>query len=123
MKKPSSVKFAEYALWASLASYVVVLVIERALGIISSGYFFSTLIATGLFAIFPYKIGQGRNWARYAYLVISVMGYAMLAAGETAEMPRPEVILSWAHIPLDVVIVTMLFKEQSREWFGRPSQG
>lgn len=119
MQKPTPVKHAEWALWVSLTISLILVIFERQQGLIDSDYFFASLVVYALCAILPYKIGQGRNWARYTFVVLSALSCATVLAGETADTPRPEVILAYIYIPVDITIGILLFRPESSAWFKR----
>lgn len=121
MQKPTSVKYAELTLWATLSISLILVIVERQLGLIDSNYFFASLVVYALLSIIPYKIGQGRNWSRYAFVGLSVLSGATVLAGETADAPRPEVILAYIYIPVDLVIALLLFRKESSTWFKNES--
>ena len=117
MNKPTSISHAVLAIWATMGICILSAIAGRATGQISSNNFIGTLITYGLFAILPYKMGLGRNWARYFYTVITAIGYAMIFAGETAGMSQIDKVLSWILLPVEGWIIFLLFKPESREWF------
>jgi hypothetical protein len=117
MNKPHHVKYAEVILWTTLVITLGAAVAERSMGVTSPESFYLSLFATVLCSVLPYKIGQGRNWARITYAGLSVLGYAALFAGETDGASATEVVLSWAQIPLDVAIAYFLFRPESNAWF------
>lgn len=117
MNKPTSVSDAVLAIWVTLGISVLSTVASRIVGQISPGDFFGTLFAYCLCAILPYKIGLGRNWARYFYTILMVLTAAVMLAGETSGMAKIDVVVSWFLLPVEGWIVFHLFKRESGDWF------
>lgn len=117
MTKPNSVSNAILAIWVTLGISVLSSVAGRALGQISSGAFFGSLFTYGLCAILPYKIGLGRNWARYFYAILMGLGFAAMLAGERAGLTNIDVVISWLLLPVEAWIIFSLFKREVGEWF------
>jgi hypothetical protein len=117
MSKPVSVSNALLAIWVTLGISVLSAVAGRATGQLSSGEFFGALFTYGLCAILPYKIGLGRNWARYFYAIFMGLCIAALLAGERAGLSKIDVIVSWLLLPVEAWIIFSLFKRESGEWF------
>ena len=117
MTKPTSVSNAVLAIWVTLGISVLSAVAGRVTGQISSGTFMGTLFLYGLCAILPYKIGLGRNWARYCYAIFMVLGFASIIAGESGGMSKIDIALSWLLLPVEGWIIFSLFKRESGEWF------
>lgn len=117
MNKPTSVSNAVLAIWVTLGISLLSSVASRALGQSSSGEFFGTLLIYGIVAIFPYKIGLGRNWARYVYSVLMVLTVATMFAGETDNASKIEIAVSWILLPVEGWILFSLFKPESGAWF------
>lgn len=117
MTKPISVSNALLAIWGTLGISVLSAVAGRATGQLSSGAFFGSLFMYGLCAILPYKIGLGRNWARYFYAILMGLGFAAMLAGERAGLTKIDVVVSWILLPVEGWIIYLLFKRESGEWF------
>lgn len=82
-----------------------------------------SLFMYGICAILPYKISLGRNWARYFYAVLMVIGIAMMFAGESAGISKIDKVVSWLMLPVEGWIIFSLFKPESAEWFEQARQG
>jgi len=123
MTKPTTVSNAVLAIWVTLGVSVLSAVIGRATGQISSGAFMGSLFMYGICAILPYKISLGRNWARYFYAVLMVIGIAMMFAGESAGISKIDKVVSWLMLPVEGWIIFSLFKSESAEWFEQARQG
>ena len=117
MNKPTSVSNAVLAIWVTLGISVLSAVAGRVTGQISSEAFFGNLFMYGLCAILPYKIGVGRNWARYVYTITMALGVAALLAGESGGLSKIDILVSWLMLPVEGWIVFLLFKRESGEWF------
>ncbi|TXH09665.1 MAG: hypothetical protein E6R04_07505 [Spirochaetes bacterium] len=117
MNKPTSVSNAVLAIWVTLGISVLSAIASRITGQVSSSGFMGNLVVYCLFAVLPYKIGLGRNWARYFYAILIVFTFAMLLAGETAGASKIDLIVSWLMLPVEGWILFSLFKRESGEWF------
>jgi len=117
MSKPVSVSNALLAIWVTLGISVLSAVAGRATGQLSSGEFFGSLFVYGLCAVLPYKIGLGRNWARYFYAIFMGLSIAALLAGERVGLTKIDMIISWVLLPVEAWIIYSLFKRESGEWF------
>lgn len=117
MNKPTSVSNAVLAIWVTLGISLLSSAASRALGQSTSGEFFWALFVYGLVAIFPYKMGLGRNWARYVYAVLMVLTVAIMLAGETDNASKIEILVSWVLLPVEGWILFSLFKPDSGAWF------
>ena len=106
------------ALWVSYGVSVVLAVADRLLGNHSPEAFLGTLALYVVLTVIPYKISQGRNWARYLFAVLTVFGVAVIAAGDTESVTKLELLWSWACVPLDAWIAYSLFSRESNVWFA-----
>jgi hypothetical protein len=117
MNKPTSVSNAILAIWVTLGISVISTVVSRVTGQITSAVFFGTLLLYGLYAVLPYKISVGRNWARYFYVVNAVLTVAVMLAGEYEGASKLDIIVSWFLLPVEAWIVFSLFRGTSTAWF------
>lgn len=117
MNKPTSVSNAVLAIWVTLGVSVLSAIASRVTGQISSSAFMGNLFIYGLFAVLPYKISLGRNWARYFYAILTVLTVAMMIAGETAGVSKIDQVVSWLMLPIEGWVIFSLFKRESGEWF------
>jgi hypothetical protein len=85
------------------------------------------VISFGLFAIAAwliFKIGQGRNWARWAYLVLAVLGYLTVAASwqtyvnQFTASPITAVLFA-LQLATEIPALYLLFTKPGREWFDQ----
>lgn len=117
--KPTSVKYAEIAIWATIGVSSLAEVINRNRGVISPSNFMGMLVVYALICIVPYKIGRRSNAARYVYAVITAMSILMLMTnGISAGIPKLDIILSYLLIPVEVFILYNLFRDESSSWFS-----
>jgi uncharacterized membrane protein len=117
MTKPRAVSNAFLAIWITLGIAILSSVVGRLSAQISSGVFYANIFLYGLYAIVPYKINLGRNWARYFFAIMTVLVVAMLLAGEWKGLSTPDLIVSLALLPVDAWIWYSLFKPEADEWF------
>jgi hypothetical protein len=118
MNKPASLSRALFAIWATFGISAALAVVDRMLDNLTPEAFLGTLVLYMALTILPYKISQGRNWARYVYTILSVFAVAMLVAGESAGATKIELVWSWVTLPLDAWIVYLMFTHESNEWFA-----
>jgi len=118
MNKPASLSRALLAIWTTFGISAVLAVVDRLLGHLTPEAFLGTLVLYMALTVLPYKISQGRNWARYTYTVLNVFATAMLVAGESAGATQIELVWSWVTLPLEAWIVYSLFTRESNEWFA-----
>lgn len=118
MNKPASLSRALFAIWATFGLSAALAVVDRLLGNLTPVAFLGTLVLYMALTVIPYKLSQGRNWARYAYVVLNVFATAMLVAGETAGATRIELVLSWVFLPVEAWICYGLFTRESNQWFA-----
>jgi hypothetical protein len=118
MQKPQSVTNAVLAIWANIALFTLIAVIDRQTGAMKSGEFMSTLVANAIVCVVPYKISAGRNWARYVYAILIVLSIALMLGGETMGITKLALIMSYLTLPLQAWIIYCLFRSNSGAWFA-----
>ena len=101
------VMYYEYTSAASRASTAAVLVL------LVFGVVFTLL------AILYYLIGQGRNWARIAYLLFTLWSFYMFftSIGELAAKPGYVILLEVLGTMTDLVAIPLLFFGAGAHWF------
>ena len=85
------------------------------------------LVTVGLLALVAIKLGAGRGWARWLFLVLYFLGtfgfIILLFLAPQAFLSQP--LLGQASATIQVVLQTaalvLMFTRASREWFGAPS--
>lgn len=117
MKRPTLVGYAILAIWATFGLTVASAAASRALGYTSSSTFMASLFIFAVLAVIPYKIGMGRNWARFAYAILTLLSMASLFAGETQAMSPIDKVFNWVLLPVDVWAVYALFTKEASGWF------
>jgi peptidoglycan/LPS O-acetylase OafA/YrhL len=124
--RPKSMQRATICLWLS-ASLVALLTVASWLGVqgIPSGAQSTTtnVITFALLALIANKVSARRNWARWVFAVIYVLGSAMFLF---AALLAPQVFLSMpvvlqssaiVQFALQTVALILLFVNSSRQWF------
>jgi hypothetical protein len=117
MEKPSNVNQAVVGIWTIIILHAIAALLNKWIDVISMTEFGFTVAFYGLFCIFPYKISNGSNAARYAYLVLLVISILLMLAGMGNEMPKIDLILSILLIPFELFIIFRLFQPESSAWF------
>ena len=118
MERPQSVNQAIIAIWATLALSAIASLVNRWLGHVGMGEFVFAILIYGLMCVFPYKIGNGSNAARYIYAVIMAITFLLMLGGTGSEIPRLDYILSILLIPVELFILYRLFQRESSSWFS-----
>jgi hypothetical protein len=121
-QKPRTVEHAVLAIWASFGLFTLIAIIDRQSGAMSSGQFVSALLTYALLCVLPYKIGAGRNWARYVYAIFVALSIALMLAGETKGITKLALVMSYLTLPMQAWILYALFRPTSGEWFAARAQ-
>jgi hypothetical protein len=117
MNKPAALSQAIIAIWITLGLSALSAVVSKLMGWIASDVFLGNLFVYALFAVIPYKISVGKNWARYFYAVLTAITVAMMLAGESQGVSKLDIALSWILLPVEAWILYSLFRKDSSEWF------
>jgi hypothetical protein len=118
MNKPDGVKQAVIALWVTLALFSITALVNRWLGDITQGYFYFALLMYGLMCMFPYKINNRSNAARYVYAVLVAITILMMAGGGWKDVPTLDIIVSVVSTPIELFIIYRLFQPEAAAWFS-----
>jgi hypothetical protein len=124
-RRPSEVLYAQILLWSALGLTFCSTLRNMLTGgqdhRISIGLAVLTvfLIFTPL-AFLVFEIGKGRNWARIAYLVLTVIGL-LADLLQTLQSPGyvPRNPLYMVGAVLNIVALSMLFRGEASAWFRR----
>ncbi len=116
LHKPNSISDALLALWVSIGIVILVSVLDLAMGNMSTGEFISQLILTIIFCLFPYKISNGSNQARYIYAAFTILTYILISFALN-QLSTVDLISAVITVPLDCFILYKLFQKESSAWF------
>lgn len=122
MEKPENVVRGVHLIWASLAIWAVGSLVVKWLGGTSDN-FMAALAFGALCCIFPYKIGNGSNAARYVYAVLTVVSFLAMAGGAVpieakgAMARAAEISTNALTMLIEVASLFYLFKSESSAWF------
>lgn len=123
-ESPVGVRKAVKVLWLLLAVDAVNTIIDLSVGHASMLTAVLSIIPIGLFCIFPYKIGNGSNAARYGYFVVNCLGYALVIAGALivdTTTPSPcntlDYIMDLVEVPFFTYAYWNLFQPDANKWF------
>lgn len=72
MEKPESLKNSIILMWMILALSTAIVLIEKLSGNFTMGIFVIEIIVMSLYAIFPIKINNGSDTARYIYVILNI---------------------------------------------------
>jgi hypothetical protein len=120
--RPRQVTWAVRLLWAEFALSIL----DFALGgyLKPAGFnFFADLVGSvvtlPLEALVIYKIGRGRNWARYVALAAVLLSILLWygAAREGNAGDAVTVIMGALELMLDAVALFLIFANPGRQWF------
>jgi hypothetical protein len=72
----------------------------------------------GIFGLFIYMIGKGRNWARITYLVLFILDWtAFLPEMQTLLTNPISRLLAIGETVMEIIAFVFLFQKQSSDWF------
>ena|SRR5277367_2271226 len=128
--RPREVDWAVRLLWISLIIELLVSPLdwhyskgaESLLGLLSKDLF-----TFGFQSILISKISQGANWARITFLVLSLLGVALIIG--LFSIFRPQIpsrvplvfwLISGLQIPIQAAALMLLFREPATCWFKGP---
>jgi len=118
MSRPEGVNQAIIGIWVTIVLSAVCSLINKWIGVISSGQFVFTIFIYAIICILPYKISKRSNAARYVYLVFFAISILFMLAGIGNEIPKLDFVLSIILIPVEIFIVYRLFQKESSLWFS-----
>lgn len=75
----------------------------------------------GVAALFIWFIFQGKNWARWVFLVVFALGLLLspLSVQRLQGHPAADVVIYWVQLILQLIAATALVLRPARQWFGR----
>jgi protein-S-isoprenylcysteine O-methyltransferase Ste14 len=120
--KPAQVRTAIVLLWVTFALAFPMMAFEfdklsGAGEIAFLGAFTGAMLA--LAAFLNVKISEGRNWARWVYLAITILGLVSYAFPDaTKSMSVVEVALAVASFVLTGATLYLIFTKPGALWFG-----
>lgn len=126
VSKPQSIRRAVTCLWisAGLVALLTVVSWTGALGIPAGvGHTLTNLLTFLLLALVAIKINAGRNWARWLFAVVYVLGSLMFLV---SLLLAPQVFRSFPAVlqgstflqfALQTVALVLLFIDTSGQWF------
>jgi hypothetical protein len=117
---PNDTKLATNAIWASIATGVIIALIEKAIKSIGTGEFFSMLVIYGVYCIFPFKLDNGSNAARYFFVISNILSIVFyLGAIGDLPMRKLELLNMIIGFVLFAYSCKMLFTKDSNNYFGK----
>lgn len=84
----------------------------------------TTFLTAGLIALIAAKAGSGRNWARWLFVAIYVLGFISFAVlltvmpQEFLSMPGLMQISALVQFVLQTCALVLMFTRASRQWFS-----
>jgi hypothetical protein len=123
-QKPQPVVTAVNLLWASLAVGLVKMLMDFSnLSAVAPAAFtnFILIFTFALIGFLIFKISAGRNWARFTFLVMFIIGTLPILPIVMGEFSRSAVVgaLSLAQIGLQVYALLLLFTRPGSSWFRK----
>jgi hypothetical protein len=78
-----------------------------------------SVLVYGVIGWFIYKIYQGRNWARIINLVLSIIGFVLIAPSFIYELNNDwlSACLIFFNVAVQAIALYLLFKSNSNVWF------
>lgn len=116
---PKGVKQAIFLIWITIGLSVIAALINKWIGVTSSGEFASNIIFYSTLCIFPYKLGKGSNAARWIYAILVAASILFMLGGLLPEMLKLDIIVSVITLPIEIYILFQLFQEDASRWFSR----
>lgn len=120
--KPSSVVLAVNLLWGALALGVARLLLESPaliatpnMMIVAGGY----VVGLAIYAFLIAKIAAGRNWARIAFLVLTLADLILSGQGIVSGFSRAPLgaTVALGGLVLQVIGLVLLFMSPGKSWF------
>jgi hypothetical protein len=124
--RPQAVDFGAKLLWVSAVITLLATIAGRAALIdvpVPGSTMVSNLITTAILALCAWKIGAGRNWARWVFLVVWVLGSGFLAlvacfAPQALRgMSTVLVTIAVVQTALQTAALILTFMPASNAWF------
>lgn len=116
---PQGVNQAIFLIWITIGLSIIAALINKWTGVISSGDFAFSIIFYAILCIFPYKLGNGSNSARWIYAILVVASILFMLGGIIPEMPKADIIVSVITFPLEIYILFQLFQKDASHWFSK----
>lgn len=122
MSRPSTIGVALGLLWVGLAIGPIKLLFNWAYLVSRSGVAVNVfIVGVGLafYCFFIWKIGEGKNWARIAFLVLFVLGVAPYIFILRSEFARSPLLgtMSIVQAGIQAAALYLLFTSPGSEWF------
>ena len=126
---PASLRRAARFLWASfvlsvaLAGLYLVDAVPSGNSTVDS---VTTIVTAALIALIAVKVGAGRNWARWLFLVIYILGSVMFGVvlivmpQAFLSMPGLLQVSALAQFTVQTCALVLMFTRPSRRWFQAP---
>jgi hypothetical protein len=122
MSRPSTIGLALGLLWVGLVIGPLKLVLNWAYLVSRSGVAFNVLVvgvASAFYCFLVWKIGEGKNWARIAFLALFVLGVAPYIFILRSEFARSPLLgtMSILQAVIQGSALFLLFTSPGNEWF------
>ena len=131
-ERPTSVQRAAICLWVS-AGLALILTVVQVIGLVETAEVGMTaiigVVTAGVLALIAAKVSAGRNWARWLFAVIYVIGSftsAVLALVAPELFRALPTILQGSTILqflLQTAALVLIFTNASRQWFKAKTLG
>ena len=125
---PPSVRRAAQFLWASFVLAAALGVLHLAGAVPSANSTvdaITAMVSAALIALIAAKVGAGRNWARWLYVAIYLLGSAMSVVllifmpQAFLSLPGPLQASALVQLLLQTCALVLMFTPASRRWFGK----
>ncbi len=124
--KPNQVSIGVTLLWVVTVVGAITIIfnfsksleVANSYGFGSKWLMFTLGFSLLLSAFLIWKIGNGRNWARIAYLAIFILGSLFTLYGYfTSEISKLIIILGVVGMVMQAIALELLFRKSSSDWF------
>lgn len=130
-EKPEIVKKAQVILWATLGIGIVRSAMEftrmsQQATAVGGGWFvhFVTLFTFAFIALLIYQLGERKNWARWLYVVLFVLGTPLSISPLLQSLQHEPIsgILGLIQVVAQIVAGVFLFLAPARAWYKKQPQ-
>jgi hypothetical protein len=106
-------------IWASIGLGSLLALADKVAGNVSADHFMSNIVLYGIICIFPYKISQGSNAARYMLAVITALSILVMLGGVAQQLTKVEEFAGVITTAMQVFALYKLFTEPANSSFKR----
>jgi len=124
LEQPKNVRLSVNLVWASIVISPFQLAFEPAKSQVAAQpiAFLGIAVSVAILALLNYKVGAGRNWARWTMLVLATL--TVVSALPTlsqlyAASAYASIIVYFAQAALQLAALVLIFTKPGSAWFGK----